>query len=236
MRIIAGMAAAVVTTTLLVAPQSAHAAKVTKPKVTAECKAASADRTVPLSGAKFGRCVLGGTFSSKTFTVKTKTSSFTEKTTYKHGKSMSLDSSVFGMRIVIIGKKTYLRPDKKSPWIQGKAKGNADQREVHGMGVEIRRTAKRSSQQAVYRWGSDWNFTGKTKTVKGVKQWQYVGAPELTSVFGEVDAVTNTVWVDKYFRPITDVLRITLDGESETIRSTYSGYGKKVTITAPKVK
>lgn len=236
MRIAAGLATAVVTTALLVTPQAAQAApKVTKPQLTSECKKVAAQRTVPVSGAKFGRCVLNGMFGSKTHKVRTRTSAFTEVTTMKYGKKLELDSSSMGVRVIIAGGTTYLRMDKKSPWIVGSKKGDEEQRGIHAAGREIAQMNKRSGQQAAFRRGSEWTFTGKTKKVKGVKQWQYTGAPDMSATYGDVDDVTVTYWVDKFFRPVTSVAKLTVDGDTETVRATFSNYGKKVTIKAPRV-
>ncbi|MGN0065167.1 MAG: hypothetical protein ACI379_13075 [Nocardioides sp.] len=226
-------AGAVLGAGLLVGPVQAQPAP---PVQSATQTTSCADRTVnprrPIPAKMFGRCVVRGMKAGRTVTVTTNHDGEVSKGPMRFTKVT--DASVTyadSSRVVILGDDAWWK-EAGHGWAKAKAKGTQRERQAYLIFVLWRANSSAQAYRSMLASSSTpWEWTGKARKVNGVRAREYTGTP----AYAETTFSTYRVWLDNSYRPVRIKTVGTAYGITVKTTQDFRRWGKKVTITAPKV-
>lgn len=213
------------------AAPAAAAAAVAKPSKA--CASRLVNPRKAIAPKVFATCAVTAMKAGRTAQVRTAYDDGTwSKGPYRFGKTT--DASVVaqnGARHVSLGKDFWMKPAGE-PWAKGKRNGDADEQLAYGTGVLWRATSSPAAQKrALASSNVKWTWTGVERKVNGVRARQYSGNPTNTGM----DFSEYRVWLDRQYRPVRVTSTGTAFGHTVKMKQDYSKWGRKVSITKPKI-
>lgn len=202
-----------------------------KPKVSKHCKKVLKKRSKAIKGKTFGSCMVRAMTTSKTFKVTTRSAGFTDVTTYRYGSTVDFDSRSEGVRLVAVGADAWLYAEELGGWTVANPHGTAEQQSLATTVKDARKQVTAKAMSRPYTKGSSWKHTGRVKTIKGVKAWEYKGSTKGSFDAG-VKVLKERVWLDRNFRQVKSSTKVRTQGVTFTMTQSFTGYGKKVDLAA----
>lgn len=228
------LGAVAVGASLLVAP-TAHAApgeSGARASVSTSCGDRTTNPRREIPGALFGRCVVKGMKAGRTVKVTTNHDGEISKGPMRFTKVT--DASVTyadSSRVVVLGDNGWWKEAGRG-WVKAKARGTQRERQAYLIFVLWRANSSAKAYRSMLASSTTpWEWTGKERKVNGVRAKEYTGTPE----YAETTFSTYRVWLDAKYRPVRLVTVGTAHGITVSTKQDFRKWGKKVSITAPKV-
>lgn len=238
-----GLVAAPVLAFALLAPTASIAAPAVaaetsvgeaKVKQTKSCASRTVNPRKPIAPKTFAKCAVTAMKKSRTVRIRTAYDDGSWASgPYRFGKGTDASvNSNTGLRHVALGKDFWMKNPGEG-WVKGRKNGDADEQLAYGTGQLWRANSSAAVYtQALRSSTTKWKWTGVERKINGVKARRYTGTPRIKGMkFSEY-----SVWLDKQYRPIRVTSTGTAFGYTISMKQDFTKWGKKVSITPPRVR